>query len=276
MSIYNIYQYFITIFVEIGIVAGMMGGVKIIMSTFILTDSVYWLPIIMGVLAATPVYLLDRVKYISEDINSDKKANRLKIVRRHHKEIVAVSILMYLVYLYTGYIYLNTIEVIIINIQYIVLIIYPKLKSFLTLDTIAISFTNSVLLLSIPVFIIDVSYSIEFIMLFIYGFIVKFSETELSNIRDIESDSKTGHKTLPIKYGIKKVNYLILCGEIIGLIILTYLFDIIIIQCFTILCIKYIIVLECDLSSRNISETMLYNRLLKFTIGLLIILYKLI
>lgn len=276
MSIYDIYEYFITIFVEIGIVAGMMGGVKIIMSTFILTDSVYWLPIIMGVLAATPVYLLDRVKYISEDINSDKKANRLKIVRRHDKEIVTVSILMYLVYLYTGYIYLNTIEVIIINIQYIVMIIYPKLKSFLTLDTIAISFTNSVLLLSIPVFIIDVSYSIEFIMLFIYGFIVKFSETELSNIRDIESDSKTGHKTLPIKYGIKKVNYLILCGEIIGLIILTYLFDIIIVQCFTILCIKYIIVLECDLSSRNISETMLYNRLLKFTIGLLIILYKLI
>lgn len=276
MSIYDIYEYFITIFVEIGIVAGMMGGVKIIMSTFILTDSVYWLPVIMGVLAATPVYLLDRVKYISEDINSEKKANRLKIVRRHDKEIVTVSILMYLVYLYTGYIYLNTIEVIIINIQYIVLIIYPRLKSFLTLDTIAISFTNSVLLLSIPVFIIDVSYSIEFIMLFIYGFIVKFSETELSNIRDIESDSKSGHKTLPIKYGIKKVNYLILCGEIIGLIILTYLFDIIIIQCFTILCIKYIIVLECDLSSRNISETMLYNRLLKFTIGLLIILYKLI
>jgi 4-hydroxybenzoate polyprenyltransferase len=276
VNIYKIYKHFITVFVEIGLVAGIMGGIKIIISTFILTDSVYLLPVLMGVLAATPVYLLDRVKYISEDIKSEKKTDRLRIVKRYDREIVITALLLYCVYFYIGYIYLKPIEVLIINFQYIILIIYPRLKDFLTLDTVAISITNSILLLCIPVFIINVSYSIEFFLLFIYGFIVKFSETELSNIRDINSDKEAGHKTLPIKYSIRNINNIILGGEIIGLIILMYLIDLIIVKLFIFLCIKYYIILEYDLSSRNISETMLYNRLLKLILGLLIIFYELI
>lgn len=272
-TINEYYNKIIVLFVQIGFIASIMGGVKIIISTFVLTNSVYFTPILLGFLAATPIYILDRVKYISEDLKSEAKKERINIVQNYKNILILISVISYVLYLSIGLYYVNIFEMIVINIQVFVFIMYPHLKNYLVLDTISIALVNATLFVTIPLFVLDLSFSTNIIWLFIIGFIMKFSETELSNIRDMSADKKSGHITLPVRYDIRKLNILILSGEIISLIILALIIDILIIQVFIILIIFCYIKLEYDVSNKNISEVMLYNRLLKILISIFIFFY---
>lgn len=267
------YNKIIVLFVQIGFIASIMGGVKIIISSFVLTNSVYFIPVLLGFLAATPIYILDRVKYISEDLKSESKKERVNIVKNYKNLLILISVISYILYLSIGLYYVNIFEMIIMNIQVFVFIMYPYLKNYLVLDTISIAIVNATLFVAIPLFVLDLSFSTNIIWLFISGFIMKFSETELSNIRDMNADKKSGHITLPVKFDIRKLNTLILFGEIISLIIITLIIDVLVIQVFIILIIFCYIKLEYDVSNKNISEVMLYNRILKILISIFIFSY---
>lgn len=263
----------VVLLVQIGFIASIMGGVKIIISTFILTNSVHLIPILLGVLAATPIYILDRVKYNSEDLESESKKERINIVKNYRNLLILISAMSYILYIFIGLYYVNIFEIIIMNIQLFVFIMYPYLKNYLVIDTISIAIVNATLFVVIPLFVLDLSFSTDVIWLFISGFIMKFSETELSNIRDMNADEKSGHITLPVKYNVRNINILVLFGEIISLIIITLIIEVLVIQVFIILIIFSYIKLEYDVSDKNISEVMLYNRILKILVSISVLFY---
>lgn len=213
----------ITLFISMGFIVPIIAVSKILMVKLVLSTPLVPEPMFLAVIGSLPVYLLDRVEKPEEDEINKNKSERIEIVNDYGRIIKILSLTLIITYVITNFALLEPWMAIVVQTHFILFIIYPKSKKFIILDTILVGVAWSVFLVSLVSFYTEPQFSFELILsVFISMFVMKVGETELSNIRDKESDAEAGHPTLPSVFSEERVIAFVSLCLITSFIILSY------------------------------------------------------
>ena len=258
---------------EIGFVVPIVAVSKIIISMYVLNITFSYLPIVLAFSGSLSIYLFDRLNINREDKCSTNKSKRIEIIRKYKNSIEFAAYTSLIIFISILFIELSIVKFLICCNPILIFIFYSKLKNTLYLDTVSIAFAWSSELVLIPIFFSDFIYNNYIsLIVFLCLFIMKFSETELSNIRDLSADSMAGNTTLPVKLGVEKVKKLIITGEVVSLLVLGIISNSSLFFLATLLSATYIFYIIYNLDEQNISNLMLKNRLVKIILSISIIL----
>lgn len=272
MLLENQYKRFITLFVEVGFIVPVVAVSKMIIAMNLLDIPFNSMAVLLIALISLSVYLFDRLMVDGEDVNSKLKRNRVNLINKYYYVLLFISISSLLCYLLISYYSLTITQFILINIPIYIFAIYETLKHTLFLDTVGIALAWSSQLILLPLFFSDIN--ISYIMLFVTFIvfsIMKMSESELSNIRDIKADSDVGNETLPVKFGPKLMNNITIFGEFISILIIVIFINNIIFTGVAILLYVLLFIKTYNIDSTLVSEIMLQNRLTKIVLGFILL-----
>jgi len=262
----------LTIFIEVGFIVPFVGVSKIIIIMHMFNMPQNSLAILLISLISLSIYLLDRIKINSEDRNSNIKKNRIKFIQKHKFILLIIALFCTFLFVSISYIKLDFIQLILINIPIFIFLIYNYLKKYLFLDTIGIALAWSSQLILLPLFLsnVNIGYTVIFLS-FIAFFVMKVSESELSNIRDMKPDKKAGHTTLPLKYGSENVIIGIKIGELFSILIINILINNLIFFSFSVV-LYLLFFLSIDISEPDkISRLIFKNRFIKIILAIIVL-----
>ena len=253
-----------TILISLGFIVPMVAVSKLMMVMLSLETQINLIPVLLSAIGMLPIYIMDRVKDPEEDQANDNKSQRREIVQRYKHYLTALSIVLIVTYFVINVVYLDWMEVVILHTHLFIFVVYSKTKPFILIDTLAVGIAWSTFILGIVVFYSQIGFSLS---IFIAMLVMKMGETELSNIRDLDADKKSGNPTLPVVVGEKKTMIFVNTSFALSIALLSYYLPV---KSLVIILMLSIVLIYIFVSDRfkNIERMMYWDRIIKLLIGL--------
>lgn len=261
-----------TLLVEIGFIVPVVAMSKTILTLYILGLPYDATPVIVASLLPVAIYLCDRLAITDEDTVSTVKTRKVRLTRRYRLELWTVAVGALLAFMILTMVELSVWEFLLINIPLFVFVCYGRLKHTLLFDTLGIAVAWASYLLCTAVFFTNDSPDQSALLpLFIALGIMKISETELGNLRDIQGDAAAGNETIPMKIGIGNTKLLLAAGETAAMVILVFLSRSAVFAVFVAVYLLALFELLSTVTPKTATRTILKTRLVKIGLALAVL-----
>lgn len=209
-----------TLLVEVGFLVPIVAISKLIIVMHLLGIQLQWEPLVAMALVTIPVYFGDRLFVDEEDKDNEQKSLRNNLLERFQTHLVTLVILSFIGFEILTFTHLSHIGFLAVQFPFLIFVSYLLLKKIRHIDTVGIATAWSVELILLATLFSSYPLTIEPRLLAVFAimFIMKMSETELSNIRDIHGDTKAGNETFPIVHPLPIARRTVATGVFVSMI----------------------------------------------------------
>lgn len=218
------------VFIFSSIYMAVIGALKVVLTIYVLDLPMSLAPLAVGCLTFT-IYAYDRLIDTSSDVVSNPR--RTAFIQRHRRTLSALAALSYGIVIAIA-VYKSPLALVLSLVPAVAWVLYAidwtpdglaaidRLKEVFLLNTLLVAVTWAVTVVLFPLVFVGAELSPASLILIVYFAAGTFVGTELSNVRDVESDINNGISTLPAKFGLTSAKYVLHAISLFGIAFLGY------------------------------------------------------